>query len=79
METIISLACFLRYQGCDEASINVLVDIATSQLIAAKRPLTVRDSIEIVSDTQLDVTIDLFETIEGKTYLYHSFSIIVRR
>lgn len=79
METIISLANFLHDQGCDEASIAVLVDIATSQLMAAKRRLTVGHTIEVVSDTQFDVTIDLYETIEGNTYLYHSFRIIVHR
>lgn len=74
METIISLARMLRDQGCNENDINVLVDIASNQL-AAKRGLTVRSTIEFVNADQLDVTIELFDG----SYLYHEFSIIVRR
>lgn len=76
METLLSLVRLLHDQGCNANDISVLADITTNQLSAAKKQLKVVPTIEFVSDTQLDVTIDLFDS-DG--YLYHEFSIIVRR
>lgn len=70
MDNVMSMVELLRGQGCNTD------DLSMSHLAGRVR-LTTKVGLEIVSSTQLDVTVEFYREDDGS--FYHSFDLIVRR
>lgn len=76
MDNVMSMVELLRGQGCNTDDLDVLIDLSMSHLAGRVR-LTTKVGLEIVSSTQLDVTVEFYREDDGS--FYHSFDLIVRR